>query len=184
MDKQRVQDFIDQRYRFVVEDYNWTKPFSNFFHGIGGKWGIPMWAFYINRAQCISSMGLKDKDNAIVEFQSFNKAIQSVDRLGFRTFLKTGDGFLYEPFQKSMDKKIRQTMIVSSEELEIDNLNPKLGLGTNVLYFPIVNEHVAALVRRLKIKNLQTDPIMVEVLDGLPIMLPYGLNQNLIKFIP
>jgi len=184
MDKQRVQDFLDQRYRFVVEDYNWTKPFSNFFHGIGGKWGIPMWAFYINRAQCISSMGLKDKDNAIVEFQSFNKALQSVDRLGFRTFLKTGDGFLYEPFQKSTDKKIRQIMIVSSAELEIDDLNPKLGLETNVLYFPLVNEHMAALVRCLKIKNLQTDLIMVEILDGLPIMLPYGLNQNLIKFIP
>ena len=57
-------------------------------------WGIPMWAFYIKRAQCITSMGLKDKDNAIVEFQSFNKALQSVDRLGFRTFLKTGDGVL------------------------------------------------------------------------------------------
>ncbi|MFC2051669.1 hypothetical protein ACFLT4_02950 [Chloroflexota bacterium] len=67
---QKVGYDLDQDYRFVIENYNWAKPFSNFFPGIGGKWGIPMWVFYVNRAQCISSMGLRDKDNSIVEFNS------------------------------------------------------------------------------------------------------------------
>ena len=79
----RVRYRLDQNYRFVVENYNWAKPFSNFFPGIGGKWGIPLWVFYVNRNQCLSSMGVKDKDDAIVEFYSFNKALQLIDRHGF-----------------------------------------------------------------------------------------------------
>ena len=41
---------------FIIEDYNNTKAFSNFFPGIAGIWGIPMWVFYVNRGQCISSL--------------------------------------------------------------------------------------------------------------------------------
>jgi len=143
-----------------------------------------MWVFYVNRAQCISSMGVKDKDNAITEFYSFNKALQLVDRHGFRTFLKIGKDLLYEPFQKDTDENVRQKMTVCSEELEINEVNPKLGIETDVLYFPLVNEPIAALVRCLKLKNLHTHPVKMEVIDGLPSILPYGLNQNLVKFIP
>lgn len=182
--RQRVKYCLDDRNRFVIENYNWAIPFSNFFHGIGGKWGIPIWAFYVNQAQCVSSMGLQDKDGAILEFYSFNKALQFVDRHGFRTFLKIDKHLPYEPFQKSADENINQTMVISSEELEINEVNPKIGIETNILYFPLVNEPIAALVRHLKVKNLQNRPVEVELLDGLPNMLPYGLNQNLVKFIP
>ncbi len=181
---QKVRYYLDPDYRFVIENYNWAKPFSNFFPGVGGKWGVPMWVFYVNRAQCISSLGIRDKDNAIVEFHSFNKALQLIDRYGFRTFIKTSKGFLYEPFRKNKDDKIRQTMAVSSEELEINELNPELGIETNVLYFPLINEPLGALVRRVKLKNIKTHSIKLEVLDGLPVILPYGMNQNLVKFIP
>lgn len=183
-DKGRVKYRLDKGSRFVVENYNWAKPFSNFFHGIGGKWGIPIWAFYVNRAQCVSSMGLQDKNGAIMEFYSFNKALQLVDRHGFRTFLKIDKHLLYEPFQKNTDENINQAMMVSSEELEINDVNQKIGIETNVLYFPLVNEPIAALVRRLKFRNLQNEPVQVELLDGLPNILPYGLNHNLVKFIP
>ena len=54
--------------------HNEAKPFSNFFPGIAGVWGIPMWAFYVNRGQCISSFGIESKDKAILEFQPANKA--------------------------------------------------------------------------------------------------------------
>ena len=108
IENQKVRYNLDQDYRFVIENYNWAKPFSNFFPGIGGKWGIPMWVFYVNRAQCVSSMGIRDKDNSIVEFYSFNKALQLIDRHGFRTFLKTTEGLLFEPFQKNRNNRIRQ----------------------------------------------------------------------------
>ena len=96
MEQQEVKYYLDQDHRFVVENYNWSKSFSSFLPGIGGKWGIPMWIYYINRAQCISSIGVRDKDHAILEFYSFNKALQLIAQQGFRTFLKIDGHLLYE----------------------------------------------------------------------------------------
>ncbi len=53
---------------FQIENYNHSKPFSNFFPGIAGLWGTPMWVFYVNRGQCISGFGIESKDKAIMEF--------------------------------------------------------------------------------------------------------------------
>ncbi len=183
MNQQPVRYYLDPRHRFVVENYNWAKAFSNFFPGIGGKWGIPMWVYYVSRGQGICSMGVRDKDHAILEFYSFNKALQLVGQQGFRTFIKIDGHTLYEPFQRNEGKRIKQKMIVSSEELEINELNPELGIETNVLYFPLVSQPVAALVRELRIKNLKAHPIKLELIDGLPRILPYGLNQSHVKFI-
>ncbi len=182
MDEQAVEYYLDQDHRFVVENYNWAKPFSNFFPGIGGRWGIPMWVFYVNRAQCISSVGVRDKNHAILEFYSFNKALQLNAQHGFRTFLRIDGRWLYEPFQKSRDMNIRQKMVLSSEELEIKDFNRKLDIETRVLYFPLVNGPIPSLVRELRVKNLRTAPANLEILDGLPRILPHGLNQNLVKF--
>jgi hypothetical protein len=183
VNKQPVKYYLDKNYRFIIENYNWAKPFSNFFPGIGGKWGVPMWIYYVNRAQCISSMGVRDKDHAILEFYSFNKALQLVGQQGFRTFIKIDNRTLYEPFQKSEDEKIRQRMVVSSEELEIGDFNPRLGIETRVRYFPLVGEPLAAFVRELRIKNIETHRLNLELIDGLPRVLPYGVNQNHVKFI-
>ena len=73
---------------FVISDYNKTSPFSNFFPGIAGVWGIPMWVFYVNRGQCLSSFGIESKDKSILEFQPANKAYRLTSLQGFRTFLK------------------------------------------------------------------------------------------------
>ncbi|MDP2938103.1 MAG: hypothetical protein Q8N72_02515, partial [Candidatus Omnitrophota bacterium] len=59
---------------FVIENYNLAKPFANFFPGIAGRYGIPMWVFYVNRGQAIASFGIKDKDHAILEFFPANKS--------------------------------------------------------------------------------------------------------------
>jgi hypothetical protein len=181
MNKQPVKYYLDSRRRFVVENYNWAKAFSNFFPGIAGKWGVPMWIYYVSRGQGICSMGVRDKDHAILEFYSFNKALQLVGQQGFRTFIKIG-GELYEPFQRTNKIRIRQKMIVSSEELEINDVNPELEVETNALYFPLVGEAVPALVRELRIKNLRKRPVKLELIDGLPRVLPYGMGQDHAKF--
>jgi hypothetical protein len=77
---------------FVITDYNYSKPLANFFPGIAGKYGIPMWVFFVNRGQCVSSFGTDGKDCAILEFQAANKAWQSTSLLGFRTFIKGKKG--------------------------------------------------------------------------------------------
>ncbi|MCF7917048.1 MAG: hypothetical protein K9L61_04650, partial [Candidatus Omnitrophica bacterium] len=59
---------LEKNGSFVIKDYNQASPFSNFLPGIAGTWGIPLWVFYVNRGQAISSFGLRDKDGAIQEF--------------------------------------------------------------------------------------------------------------------
>ncbi len=65
---------------FVVEGYNWARPFSNFLPGIAGMWGVPIWVYWVSRAQAVSSVGVRDKDGQILEFQSFNQAAFRVAR--------------------------------------------------------------------------------------------------------
>jgi hypothetical protein len=169
---------------FVVENYNWAKPFSNFFPGIAGKWGIPLWLYYVNRGQAVSSFGVRDKDGQILEFYSFNKAMMRVGREGFRTFLRLDRTTTYEPFQKTDQVDVRQTLVVSASELVLRETHETLGLEIEVAYFPLPNLRIAGLARELRVRNLTSQPRQVECIDGLPRILPYGLDQARIKGIP
>ena len=179
----RAHYSFDSEHRFVIENYNWAKPFSNFLPGIAGKWGIPMWVYYVSKAQCVCSVGVQDKDHAILEFLSFNKACQIVGRQGFRTFIKPDGGSIYEPFQKLEDERITQRMIISSQELELHDFNAKLGLHTKVVYFPIVSMPLAGLVRQVTITNRGLEDREVELIDGVPRLLPYGVTFEHVKVI-
>ena len=91
---------LDKSGDFIIENYNRAKAFSSFFPGIAGLHGIPLWAFYVNRGQCISSFGVKDKDGSILEFLPANQAYNLTPIKGFRTFLKLKKGkqlIFYEP---------------------------------------------------------------------------------------
>ncbi|MDD5595885.1 MAG: hypothetical protein PHY94_06560, partial [Candidatus Omnitrophica bacterium] len=68
--------YLNSQGEFVIENYNFAKPLANFFPGIAGKYGIPMWVFYVNRGQAISSFGTRDKDHSILEFFPANKSWQ------------------------------------------------------------------------------------------------------------
>lgn len=174
MTNEQAKYYFDVDDRFVVENYNWAKAFSNFFPGIAGKWGIPMWIYYVSKAQAICSMGVQDKDHAILEFLSFNKACQVVSKEGFRTFIRLDGGHVYEPFQKTEDESITQRMIISSAELELHEVNAELGLEVSVLYFPLVNMPLAGLVREVTIRNTAHETREVELIDGAPRILPHG----------
>jgi len=112
--------YLNSQGEFVIENYNFSKPFANFFPGIAGKYGIPMWTFYVNRGQAISSFGIKDKDHSILEFFPANKAWQLVSSQGFRTFIKLftrGKTVLYEPFHNGcvnldFDLKNERTLLI------------------------------------------------------------------------
>ncbi len=57
MSDRRIRYSLDDEKRFVVEDYNWAIPFSNFLPGIAGLWGVPLWVYYVNRGQAVCSVG-------------------------------------------------------------------------------------------------------------------------------
>lgn len=174
--------FLNANGEFIIENYNHALPFSNFFPGIAGLWGIPMWAFYVNRGQCMSSFGIEGKDKAILEFHPANRAYQMTSLHGFRTFIKVKSGNeFYEPFQNHSKYKTKHTMAITSHDLTLEEINADLGLKIRVNYFTLPEEPFAALVRTVTIMNISKKKCSLEVIDGLPAISPFGLNDWLLK---
>lgn len=180
---------LDPSGQVVIKNYNEKKPFSNFFPGIAGVWGIPMWVFTVNRGQGIASFGTESKDKAILEFQPAHKSYRLTPLQGFRTFIKVyfkGQTHYWEPFQSFLlgtDFKKEQTMKIAAHDLTLEEVNHSLGLSITVNYFTLPEEPFSALVRRVTIKNMFKRESRIEILDGLPVIVPFGLGDWLNKHI-
>ncbi|MDD5731026.1 MAG: cellobiose phosphorylase, partial [Candidatus Omnitrophica bacterium] len=178
---------LNQKGQFVIENYNYAKPFANFFPGIAGKYGIPMWVFYVNRGQCICSFGTKDKDRAILEFFPANKSWQFVSSLGFRTFIKikaAEENSYYEPFHNgcaNLKYRITNSMAMGSGELILEEDNRTLGLKTRVEYFNIPNDAYAGLSRIVTVENTGRNTKKLQLIDGLPQIVPFGTHNFFLK---
>ncbi|WP_186577095.1 cellobiose phosphorylase [Aquibacillus kalidii] len=169
---------FDEKKRFIIEDFDKAKTFSSFLPGIAGVMGIPMWTFYVNRGQAISSFGVQDKNAPIMEFSPANIAYKNVSTSGFRTFIKfTNSGDIYEPFQPTPNKNIKRNMYIQPNQLSIEEVNQDLNLKVKVHYFNLPEANFAGLVRQVEISNLDEETIEVEVLDGLPEILPFGVEN-------
>jgi hypothetical protein len=172
---------------FVIENYNLAKPFANFFPGIAGKYGIPMWVFYVNRAQGIIGVGTRDKDHSIMEFFPANKAWQYVSYKGFRTLIKVKQAqktLFYEPFHNGFSNlgfSLRNKMSISPWGLGLQETNSTLGLEVKVEYFNIPNDNYAGLARIVSLKNASKKPLNLELLDGLPQIIPYATANLFLK---
>lgn len=59
---------FDERNRYILRNFDQARPMSNFLHGLADVWGIPMWAFYVNRGQAVTSFGKQNKDSAMEKF--------------------------------------------------------------------------------------------------------------------
>lgn len=183
----RAKYYLNKSGEFIIENYNFAKPFASFFPGISGLFGIPMWVFYVNRGQAIVSFGTEDKNHSIAEFLPANEAWKFTPLQGFRTFLKikSEKGVVYyEPFQDNLDNlsfAITRKMKIKSYELEIEEINSTLGLKIQVRYFTLANEPIAGLIRELKIINTGKKSIYIEAVDGLPQIIPYGTSNFFLK---
>jgi hypothetical protein len=166
---------------FIIKNYNSTYPFSNFLPGIAGAWGVPIWVFYVNRAQGVMSFGIKDRDHAIAEFFPANKAYCLAPLIGFRTFLKIDRKKNYEPFRVIAGYEREEQMIINSASLEFKKTNHRLGLNFCVRYFTLPNTTVGGLVRVLTIKNISKKKMNLEILDGLPHVIPFGSSHLFLK---
>ncbi len=51
------------------------------------------------------------------------------------------------------------------------------------MYFIVPNEDYAGLVRQVTVKNVSSHPIDLELLDGLPAVTPFGVNNTVLKEI-
>ena len=178
----KPNDSFDDKGRFILRSYHQKPTFSSFLPGISGLFGIPMWVFYNNRGQAISSFGIESKDRPILEFYPANKSYQLTEQLGFRTFIKSGN-WVAEPFTSIPNTAVTRDMFIGMNELEIRETDLEKKIETTVLYFNLINEPYAGLVRRTSIRNLGPTTVDLEVLDGLPEILPNGVNNDHLKNI-
>lgn len=182
-----VKYYLNASDEFVIENYNLSSSFANFLPGIAGEYGIPMWVFYVNRCQAIASFGIRDKDHAILEFFPANKAWQLTSQRGFRTFIKIFTGkkaVFYEPFHNgfaNLGFNLKSRMFITSYDLKLEEDNLSLGLKIQVEYFTIPNDSYAALVRTVTIKNTTSTNRTIQILDGLPQIVPYGISNLFLK---
>ena len=167
---------------YTLLNYNQQRPFSSFLPGVAGQLGVPMWVFYVNRGQAVASFGIESKDSPIMEFQPANKAYQRTATEGFRTFIKWKKGAetgYYEPFSSSE----QANMSISMSELTLTDENISLGLKTAITYFTLPNESFAALARQVTLTNTDDIPLELEILDGMPALIPYGVDNGGLKHI-
>lgn len=166
--------------KFVIEQFHEGKPFASFLPGLAGLKGIPMWTFYVNRGQGISSFGVRDKNSPIMEFSPANISYKNVTSTGFRTFIKLkGTAEIYEPFQSARpDPAGKRIMTILPNGLTIEESHAGHGLKTTVHYFNLPGDDYAALVRQVEIQNIGGVELALELLDGLPEVLPFGVANG------
>lgn len=162
---------------FEIRNYMKKEPFCSFLPGIAGEMGIPLWCFYVNRGQGICSFGVENKAGAIMEFYPAHQAYRNTPMTGYRTFMKV-NGAYAEPFS-CPDQE--HTMVSGMNELLLTCRDEGKGIETRVTYFVLPGERLAALVRKVEITNLGQSAADIQLLDGVPELLPYGLNMHSIK---
>ncbi|MDR0426778.1 MAG: hypothetical protein LBH24_06405 [Clostridiales bacterium] len=170
------KDEMNDNTVFRLNHYDKAKPFSDFLPGIAGADGIPMWTFFVNRAQCVCSFGVENKDGAILEFMPANKAYQTVGQTGFRTFL----GFGKEHTELFTDADSEKTLISDRESLTITE-RATGAFEASVTYVQLAQEDFPALLRRLTVKNISDRRVRVSCADGLAQMLPLGAKYEVVK---
>lgn len=182
-----------------MDDYDARSVFSDFLPGVAGVYGKPVWAFFVNRGQCMASFGLRSKNFPIMEFNAANKAYQNTPSLGFRTFLQGTRGkkktFLAEPFSPQTTcydggennnnnfhqsrRKPKRRMFVGPSEIQIQEIDWENEIETNVTYFVLPDESYPALVRRTVVTNLaRREDLSLSLLDGLARIEPRGGEIN------
>ncbi len=164
---------------FVIENYDRLPTFSSFLPGLAGVKGIPLWVFYTNRGQGINSFGIHNKNNAIVEFNPANTAYENTALKGFRTFVKC-NGNYFEPFF-TFDKSAIRNFYIRKNSFVIEEINQQHKLKISVKYYVLPNDSFGALVRDVLIENIGEEVKTIELIDGLPKIIPYGIQNAAYK---
>lgn len=168
---------------FVIESYDKAKTFSSFLPGISGLKGIPLWAFYVNRGQVLSSFGIQDKNAPIMEFSPASITYQNIARNGFRTFIKINNQVI-EAFDVSNESdQITRKMYINEAQVSISERNEEVGYEIKVDYFGMPQENFAAIVRKVELKNISKEVLHLEVIDGCTAIFPHGIENAAFKAV-
>lgn len=157
---------------FTIDDYLHAKKFSSFLPAIAGVDGKPLWVFYANVGQCVGGFGVNSKDYPIAPFDSAYLAYQNIPFRGFNTALEL-DGKVFKLFDpKNISKtklEITRDSITISEETNIYKVI--------ICYSTLSNNEFGGLIRKVSLENKLNKSIKAKIIDGLSVMLPYGLSN-------
>ena len=172
-------NYLLQGNTYLIEGYDTIPPFSSFLPGLAGRKGIPLWVYYTNRGQGVNSFGIHNKGNAIMEFNPANTAYENTAIKGYRTFVKCNGSF-FEPFN-ALDPETQRNLYIKKNSFWMEEINHRYGLKITVKYFVLPNNSVGALVRKVTIENLDSTVKELEVIDGLPKIIPFGIQNSQYK---
>lgn len=161
---------------YIMNEYGKKSTFASFLPGIAGIRGIPIWCYYVNRGQGVVSFGVDNKDHAIMEFYPAHIAYQNVKRTGFRTFIRE-NGQMLEAFA---DEDNAHSMNIGMNTLDLEETLPQ-GLNVHVGYYTLPEEKVGALMRVVTVTNTSDDEKYLEIADGMPALIPYGVGMDSMK---
>ncbi|MBE5965899.1 MAG: cellobiose phosphorylase [Lachnospiraceae bacterium] len=164
---------------YIIEEFDKLPAFSSFLPGLAGIKGIPLWVYYTNRGQGINSFGIHHKNNAIMEFNPANTAYENTVIKGFRTFLKCGDQY-FEPFF-TLEEGTKRILHIRKNSFEMEEVNVRHGIRIRVKYTVLPEESIGALVRHVSIENIGKESKEIELIDGLPKIIPYGIANSAYK---
>lgn len=168
-----MSDYRLENNEFIIENYDSKAPFTSFLPGLTGEDGIPLWSFYVNRGQCLTSFGIEKKENPIMEFQPAVIAYENTSLKGFRTFIRKNDEY-FEPFSVNYDAKVKRTMRIKANSFRIIETDYTHNFKTEITYFILPHEPFGALVRNVTFTNLGEEADF-EILDGMSRIIPYGI---------
>lgn len=174
-----MENYRLNKNEYIISNYDRLPPFSSFLPGLTGADGIPMWVFYTNRGQGISSFGIHNKNDAIMEFFPANAAYENTSLKGFRTFMRL-NGKYYEPFSTN-DKSSIRTLSIRKNSFSIAEECGANNISMHVNYFVMPGEPLGALARRVSVENTGADDMNIEIIDGLPKIIPYGIGNGAFK---
>ena len=70
---------------------------------------------------------------------------------------------------------------MNKNSFKIIETNEKYGIEVTVNYFILPNESIGALVRQVSVKNISDSAKDIEVIDGLPKIITYGISNGEFK---
>ncbi|RMH59900.1 MAG: hypothetical protein D6679_00445 [Candidatus Hydrogenedentota bacterium] len=173
--------FLESDGTFRIRDFDRKPPFASFLPGVAGECGRPLWCFYVNRGQAVVSAGVGTKDGAFLEFEPANKAFAVVSQRGFRTFIREEETGFWEPFapRRNCDPVLTRWMEIRPWEVSLREENQRCGWHISLTYYTIPQAPFPGLVRKVTLQNLYGSDRRIHVLDGLPVLIPYGAKAIL-----
>ncbi|PYX92892.1 MAG: hypothetical protein DMG67_05595 [Acidobacteria bacterium] len=126
--------------------------------------------------------GRRDPDHALFPYCTDDHIHDSQEQTGSKTLImvtRDEKSFLWEPFSRRYDKLYRVSRnlykSVFSNKIIFEEINHDLSLAFSYAWF---TSERFGFIRRAVLTNQSAEPVVLELLDGIQNVLPYGITRR------